>query len=136
MISYAPLARTLREKGRNFNWLEDELGMERGDLKWRMNDGKYISMRTLDRICGVLGCGVSDVVERREGEQETRKVERFVSVDWRKFESDAGNLYEASKRIGRSRSYLSMMTGRDRVGRALFGEVCSALGLAASSYIK
>lgn len=136
MISYAPLAGTLREKGKNFSWLEDELGMERGDLKWRMNDGKYISMRTLDRICGVLGCGVSDVVERREGEQETRKVERFVSVDWRKFESDAGNLYEASRRIGRSRSYLSMMTGRERVGRAVFAGVCSALGLDASAYIR
>lgn len=134
MISYAPLAETLRKKGRSFSWLEDELHMEKGGLKWRMNEGRYISMGTLDRICGVLGCGVPDVIERREGEQRPAEIERSVSVDWEKFRADAGNLYEASERLGRSRTYLSVMSRKERAGRTLFRGICAALGLDASRY--
>lgn len=136
MISYAPLAMTLKERGKDFGWLEDSLGMERGDLKWRMNEGRYISMRTLDSICGALGCGVSDVVEWKDGVQSVRRIGKFTEVDWERFRADAGDLYKAAERIGRSRTYLVMMAKRERVGRSLFRGVCAGLGLDAGRYME
>lgn len=136
MISYAPLAETLEEKGIGFDELEDMLGTERGDLKWRMNEGRYISMRTLDKICEALGCEVDGVVEWRKGRQESVKMDRFVYVDWDKFREDAGDLYEAAERTGRSRTCIVMMAKRERVGRALFRKLCASLGLEHGKYVK
>ena len=51
MISYAPFYRTLLEKGVSANILH------------RMKHGKTITLKTLDTLCFILNCSVSDIIE-------------------------------------------------------------------------
>ncbi len=62
MISYAPFYRTLREKKITEYYLIYKQGFSSNTL-YRMKCGKNISTKTLDELCFVLNCGVSDILE-------------------------------------------------------------------------
>lgn len=62
MVSYKPLWKTLIEKDINKTKLRDMVGFSNGTLS-RMSKGQYVEMKHIDKICQVLGCGISDVVE-------------------------------------------------------------------------
>lgn len=62
MVSYKPLWKTLIEKDINKTKLRDMVGFSNGTLS-RMSKDKYVEMKHIDKICQVLGCGISDVVE-------------------------------------------------------------------------
>ena len=62
MISYAPFYRTLREKGITEYYLIYKQGFS-SNILYRMKCGKNISTKTLDELCFILDCGVSDILE-------------------------------------------------------------------------
>lgn len=62
MITYKPLWKTLIEKDINRTQLRDMVGFSNGTLS-RMGKNQYIEMKHIDRICQVLQCGVSEVME-------------------------------------------------------------------------
>lgn len=62
MITYRPLWKTLIEKGINKTELRNMAGFSSGTLA-RMGKNQYIEMKHIDRICQVLHCEISDVIE-------------------------------------------------------------------------
>lgn len=62
MISYKPFYETLLKK----NMTEYELIFKHGisaNTLWRMKKGEAITTKTLDTLCYILDCSVSDVLE-------------------------------------------------------------------------
>ena len=61
MISYAPFYRTLLEKA-----LQNTINLQTGfsaNILHRMKHGKTITLKTLDTLCFILNCSVSDIIE-------------------------------------------------------------------------
>ncbi len=66
MIDYAPFYQTMLRK----NVTEYQLIYKHGvsaNILHRMKHGQNITMKTLDTLCFILGCQVSDVIEYKEG---------------------------------------------------------------------
>ena len=62
MISYEPFYRTLKEK----KVTEYQLIFKHGFSSYilhRMKHGETITLKTLDTLCFILDCGVSDIIE-------------------------------------------------------------------------
>lgn len=62
MISYAPFYRTLCKKDMTEYQLIFHHGIPANTLH-RMKHGENITMKTLDTLCFILDCEVSDVIE-------------------------------------------------------------------------
>lgn len=62
MIRYDPFYRTMKEKGITEYQLIFKSGISPGTLQ-RMRHGKNITLKTLDTLCLVLDCSISDVIE-------------------------------------------------------------------------
>lgn len=62
MILYTPFYRTLKENGITEYQLIFKNGISPGTLQ-RMRHGKNITLKTLDTLCFVLDCSISDVIE-------------------------------------------------------------------------
>ena len=62
MISYAPLYKTMKEKKISTYTLIKEHGVSRSLLD-RLKHNKPISTVTLNDLCSILQCGISDVLE-------------------------------------------------------------------------
>ncbi|MDR0324663.1 MAG: helix-turn-helix domain-containing protein [Oscillospiraceae bacterium] len=67
MISYAPFYQTLYKKGITEYHLIFKQGFTANTLH-RMKHGKPITTTTLDTLCFILNCTVSDVLEYVEDE--------------------------------------------------------------------
>lgn len=63
VISYAPFYRTLLRKNITEYHLIFKEGFSASTLQ-RMRHGKPITTKTLDSLCDILGCDISDVIER------------------------------------------------------------------------
>ncbi len=61
MISYAPLFRTMKEKGISSYRLE-QMGFSRATY-YSIKQGNSVSTNTIDRLCVLLDCQVSDIIE-------------------------------------------------------------------------
>lgn len=61
MISYAPLFRIMKEKGISSYRLE-QMGFSRATY-YSIKQGNSISTNTIDRLCVLLDCQVSDIIE-------------------------------------------------------------------------
>lgn len=61
MISYAPLFRTMKEKGISSYRLE-QMGFSRATY-YSIKQGNSVSTNTIDRLCILLDCQVSDIIE-------------------------------------------------------------------------
>ena len=61
IVTYSPLWKTLKAKGISKNHLKKN-GID-GKIMARMNQGKPISLNTLEKICRIVGCRASDVVD-------------------------------------------------------------------------
>ena len=62
MISYEPFYKTLKEKG----FTEYQLIYKHGfssHILYRMKKGETITLKTLDTLCFILNCGVSDIIQ-------------------------------------------------------------------------
>ena len=62
MISYEPFYKTLFRKSITEYHLIYKQGLSANTLH-RMRHGKAISTKTLDTLCYILDCGVSDIIE-------------------------------------------------------------------------
>ena len=62
MISYAPLWKTLKEKGISQYKLIEEYGVDNAQLQ-RLRDNAVVKTVTIDRLCQILDCRVEDVME-------------------------------------------------------------------------
>ena len=67
MISYAPFYRTLLRQGITEYHLIYKEGMSANTLH-RMRKGLPITTKTLDTLCFILDCEVSDILEYVKGE--------------------------------------------------------------------
>lgn len=62
MISYDPLWRTLKEKNVSTYKLIKDYNFSKGTLD-RLRKQQNITMETLDFLCDILDCTVSDIIE-------------------------------------------------------------------------
>lgn len=62
MISYAPLWRTMKQKGITTYQLIQKHSFSRGTLD-SLKQGRSISTATLDDLCRILSCQVEEVLE-------------------------------------------------------------------------
>ena len=67
-ISYQPLWNTLKERGMRKEDLRLAAGLTTNMIA-NMGKGKNISMETLARICEALNCGILDVIELTQDEE-------------------------------------------------------------------
>ena len=67
MISYAPFYKTLLRKGITEYQLIFKHGFS-ANILHRMKHGEAINTKTLDTLCFILNCNVSDVLEYVEDE--------------------------------------------------------------------
>ena len=63
MISYAPFYKTLLKKGVTEYYLIFKQGISANTLH-RIKQGKHITTKTLDELCFILDCDISDIIER------------------------------------------------------------------------
>ena len=73
MISYEPFFRTLKEKGITSYRLA-KMGFPISNYH-AIRRGKHISTQTLDALCDILDCNVSDVIEYRRESIEKKHTE-------------------------------------------------------------
>ena len=62
MIRYAPLWKTMAEKGVTTYTLRFKCGMSHATVQ-RLQKDMPVSTHTLDRLCKILGCGLNGVAE-------------------------------------------------------------------------
>jgi len=62
MISYAPLWKTIEEKGATSYTLINKGEIASATYK-RLKDGESVSTNTLDALCKILNCTLSDIAE-------------------------------------------------------------------------
>jgi len=62
MISYEPLYKTMKEKGVTTYTLVNKYNVSRGLLD-RLKHNRPITTVTLDDLCKILDCNVSDIIE-------------------------------------------------------------------------
>ena len=68
MISYEPLFRTMKNKGVTSYRLA-KMGFPMSNYH-AMRNGKYISTHTLDTLCNILDCEITDVMVFQKNEAE------------------------------------------------------------------
>lgn len=62
MITYAPLWKTMKQRGATTYTLEVKGGVSSSTVR-RLKAGESVSTNTLDALCRILKCGVADVIE-------------------------------------------------------------------------
>lgn len=67
MITYEPLWNTLKRKNISQYRLIKEYGISTGQLS-RLRADQYVSTHTLERLCEILDCSVSDIIEYKKDE--------------------------------------------------------------------
>lgn len=65
MISYAPLWETMKRKGANTYTLRNKKNSENisGSTLLRLQNNESVSTNTLNTLCNILECDLSDIVE-------------------------------------------------------------------------
>lgn len=64
-LKYNKLWKLLIDKDLNKSELCEKTGISRSTL-YKLNDGENINTEVLDRICNVLDCDISDIVEHEK----------------------------------------------------------------------
>lgn len=140
MISYMPLVVTLKKKKMDITELQRALGKKDDFLKRTLNEKRYVSLKTIDEICNVLQCKVSDVIEWQAGEQVVIKVEKHVKVDWNNLIFNLGSygatLQSESIRLGHSPGWLSNIKSRSLLSKATLKAICKRYGFNYESMIE
>lgn len=62
MIVYAPLWNTLKEKNISTYKLEHTYGMSKAMIH-KLKHNQSITMTTLNQLCDMLGCDITDIIE-------------------------------------------------------------------------
>lgn len=67
MITYEPFYQTLYKKGITEYHLIYKQGIS-ANILHRMRHGKNITLKTLDTLCFILDCNISDIIDYRKEE--------------------------------------------------------------------
>lgn len=67
MITYEPFYETMERKGITEYNLIFKNGISPGTIQ-RMRHGKNITLKTLDTLCFVMNCNISDIIEYKKDE--------------------------------------------------------------------
>lgn len=67
MITYEPFYETMERKGITEYNLIFKNGISPGTIQ-RMRHGKNITLKTLDTLCFVMDCNISDIIEYKKDE--------------------------------------------------------------------
>lgn len=119
MISYSPLVATLSKKNISIYKLQDML--RNYNLRANLNSGRYLDLKTVDKICKVLKCNVSDVMEYKDGEQVIKDIVRkkYYNVNWavvhRLIEEKGMSYSDCSVEMGKYPGYLTHLTNLKKV---------------------
>ncbi len=62
MISYAPLWRTMEKRGATTYTLQVKGGISSSTIR-RLKSGDSVSTNSLEALCRILNCTISDIVE-------------------------------------------------------------------------
>lgn len=62
MISYAPLWRTMEKRGATTYTLQVKGGISSSTIR-RLKSGDSVSTNSLEALCKILNCTISDIVE-------------------------------------------------------------------------
>lgn len=109
---------------------------------------QHINTKTLSRLCEILSCGPSDIMEFVEEEPEHKRVsirkdwqyssEDYVIVNWNKLLGDikSSGYSEAgfSKRLGKPSNYIAMRKNRRYTKKAVLKEISCYLGKPIEEY--
>lgn len=76
MISYEPFFETLRKKDLSQYYMVSKQGFSANTLQ-RIKLGKPISMKTLNELCFVLNCKVTDVIKYVKDEKMPKRNENI-----------------------------------------------------------
>ena len=99
MFDYRPLARMMKEKGKNTEDIARLLGMTLEEVKDKLNNNRFISMSQLNKLCGFLECGPGEVLHwSPDGD--------VVEVNWDKVASFGRPITTLSIECGLSRAAL------------------------------
>lgn len=99
MLSYKPLSITLKKSEKDVQFLASKIGMNKDKLRDVLNQNKSLSFKRIDKICRVLNCSVSDVLEYEPSNE-------YVTLDWEKVSKFNKPLTVLSKECGLSRATL------------------------------
>lgn len=86
MISYEPLWKLMKEKGISTYYLRNKGGDHciNGGSILRLKAGESVSTNTIDSLCKILGCTVSDIMEYVEDETDDAGNEALTSCQTHK----------------------------------------------------
>ena len=130
MISYEPLFKELVKKGMKIENLAEKLGIQGSTLKMALLSGKYISLKTLDRICKVMNCKVEKVIEYSEGEHKVIKPDFYCKVNWEAVEKKLPvSLGKAGIDSGHGVDYYKVMKRRGRAKKGVIKKLCDKYGI-------
>lgn len=139
MIVYEPLLNTMRKKGIDLQELMRRMGVTSGMLKRYLNEGRYISLDTIDRMCAALKCDVKDIIAWREGEKTVREVKMHCTVNWNKLdEAILGKNMdgrEVSLMIGKSGTWYATARRQPHVLKSNIKAIMNALSLRYEDYV-
>ena len=62
MISYAPLRKTMKERGMSTYQLREKCGIDSKTIR-RLRANENIETKTLDKLCAALSCRLEDIAE-------------------------------------------------------------------------
>mgnify|MGYP003368208565 FL=1 len=77
-VSYNNLWKLLIDKGMNKTELKETAGVS-FNVMARMGKNQTVSMESIEKICIVLNCGISDVLEIKSDEPELRRT--FTTIE-------------------------------------------------------
>ena len=69
MITYDPLWKTLNDRNMSTYDLIYKFGLSANTIH-RIKNGKAVTTNTLNELCFILKCSVSDLIEYRESEED------------------------------------------------------------------
>lgn len=68
MYTYEPLFRTMKERGITTYSLVNHHGIS-SHLMSNLRHNKNVTMNTIDQLCSILHCNISDIVEYKESNE-------------------------------------------------------------------
>lgn len=68
-VNYGKYFRMAEERGITSNQIMQEANIS-ANILTRMRRNEYISLESIDKICGALGCKVDDILELEHGNAE------------------------------------------------------------------
>ena len=149
MISYEPLYKLLIEKKMSMKELSLKLGFNERTMASIAARHQHIPTDTLSKLCKVLSCGPSDIIEFVEEEPEHKRVtirkdwqyssEEYVIVNWEKLLADIKETGMSESRfslsMGKPSNYIALRKNRKYTKKDVLKEITNHLGKPSEEYV-